>query len=433
MNKLIAFLIMVLIAAGSFAANYPQPTVTISPNALDAFSRLNVSQPGTVFDSIFMTGPNYPIYEPINTNATATITWLTNQSSVKLSVWTASSNIVFQSRQWPMYIPGKSQFVNMTVVIPTTSMGIGQIVRWGQFGDQNGLYFQCSNGVMGVGLRSFASGAVVDTIVNRSNWNVDVMDGSGTNNPSGLSLNITNGIFSAIRYQWLGHGKVVYSVNYGGQFWPVHSFDHAGSNAVYMTTAVNPIRYEAKNLSTTGGTTNSIVGTCATVITEGVDNNDLNRGYELYQANQYNQSINTTQSEIISFRPAKTFGGITNRETVLPVRFNIYSDAVSLYEVQYGASLTGGTWYSSSSNSAVEWSTNSTLMAAGTPVTGGFIVLGGSSGGEGMVMDSASLNRYPIVLDNSGTNQSFGMSIIARTVSGTGVARGGFRIMEMHR
>jgi hypothetical protein len=229
---------------------------------IDAFSRLRVSSPYTLFDSTFTYDLQPDLYSTLVTN-TGTVTWDTNKKAAVLTTSTTSgSSAIIQSRQYIRYQPGKSQLVLITGNFKSSATGVKK--KFGQFDDNNGKFFMLDGTTLSVNLRSKISGSVVDTSVIQSNWNIDKLDGTGT---SGITLNMNNQQIMFINYQWLGAGKIVFGFDIGGDLIPCHAMDHSNIlTTLYSQTAILPIRSEIINSSTTSST---LEFTCASVISEG--------------------------------------------------------------------------------------------------------------------------------------------------------------------
>jgi hypothetical protein len=155
-----------------------------SPN-LDAFGRLRVSNPFTLFDSSHRFDDN-----ELWSSATATggaVTFNASQGLVDLAVTAASgSEVIRETTKVFSYQPGKSLLILSTFVMSPAKTNLRQ--RVGYYGTQNGLYFQLNNSTLSFVERSLVSGSVTESVVNQSSWNVDKMDGTG---PSGITLDIT--------------------------------------------------------------------------------------------------------------------------------------------------------------------------------------------------------------------------------------------------
>ena len=79
-------------------------------NAYDAFGRLRVSNPFTIFDSGNIMSKNNLFDESLT--GSGTVTYTANKSTVNLNVTTASGDkVIRQSKRVMSYQPGKSLFI----------------------------------------------------------------------------------------------------------------------------------------------------------------------------------------------------------------------------------------------------------------------------------------------------------------------------------
>ena len=104
----------------------------VSPDNVDAFARLRVSNPQTIFDSKQI-ADNQPLFwddAEVSGAGTATL-YNTNQASTTISVTAnTAGKRVRQTRRWLNYQSGKSQLIIMTAV-----MSGNATKRIGQFTD----------------------------------------------------------------------------------------------------------------------------------------------------------------------------------------------------------------------------------------------------------------------------------------------------------
>jgi hypothetical protein len=232
------------------------------PQNNDAFARFRVSNPQTIFDSKQL-ADNQPLFwDDAEVSGTGTgSVYNANQASTTISVGAnTAGHRVRQTRRWFNYQPGKSQLVEMTAVMSTNGTK-----RLGQFNQDNGIYFQHDANGLAVGIRSKASGSVVDRLVRQTDWNYDKMDGKG---PSGVNLDVTKTNIFFFDYEWLGVGTVAYGFFVDRTPYYVHFQHHANLlDVVYMSTPNLPLRYEVINDGTAGAS--SLTHICTTVITEG--------------------------------------------------------------------------------------------------------------------------------------------------------------------
>lgn len=234
--------------------------------SIDAFSRLRVSNPETLFDSkqIF---DNQPFFwddqEVSGSGTTSTYSKPMARSRLAVSETTAGKRV----RQTYMrfnYQPGKSQLIFLTTVMSSAET-TGITAGVGMFDDDNGLFFQIDGTNLRAVTRTSASGTAVDVSVDQTDFNMDTLDGNG---PSGVTLDPTKTQIIVIDFEWLGVGRVRMGFVIDGLIIYCHEFLNANSlTEVYMSTPNLPLRYEIENDGT--GAATSMDHICTTVISEG--------------------------------------------------------------------------------------------------------------------------------------------------------------------
>lgn len=254
---------------GNVTANLgANATVALGGTNLDAFGRLRVSNPQTLFDSnnMYIDGGQFS-----NVTATGgTITYVANESSFNLAVTAANgSSVITQSKTTQPYQPGKSLLTMESFCFATLAAGCRQ--RVGYFTDNNGVYFEADGTSLYLVIRSKASGTIQEERVAQSAWNGDRLNPGLGNTPSGITLNpaLVNIFWCDI--EWLGVGNVRAGFIINGQFIVCHTFQHAnqsGNTTVYMTSATLNPRYEITNTAATAGA-RTMKQICSTVISEG--------------------------------------------------------------------------------------------------------------------------------------------------------------------
>jgi hypothetical protein len=230
----------------------------VASEALDAFARLNVSLPVTLFDSKLLYDKQVLLWDEAITNASglATSTHSVTDASVTMHVGNGDS-IIRQTRTRWNYQPGKGQLVIMTGVL---GVGVANtIARMGAFDASNGVFFERNASTYNVVVRK----ATGDLPVAQSAWNVDKFNGTG---PSGLTIDFAKAQIFFMLYEWLGVGSVAFGFFVNG----VPRFCHVVQNfniltSVYMSTPNNPLRYQ---ITSTGGTAD-LVEICGTVVSQG--------------------------------------------------------------------------------------------------------------------------------------------------------------------
>jgi len=334
-----------------------------SPN-LDAFGRLRVSNPFTLFDSSHRFADNNLWSTATATGGTATFN--ADQGLMDLGVTTTSgSEVIRETNKVFSYQPGKSLLVLSTFVMSPAKANLRQ--RIGYYGTQNGLYVQLNNSTLSFVERSLVTGTVTESVVNQSAWNVDKMDGSG---PSGIVLDIAKAQILFMDIEWLGLGTVRMGFVINGNFYVCHKFQHANFiTSTYITTASLPLRYEITNTGATSGIS-ILKQICSTVISEG--------GYELRGAQQ---AVGTPITTPKTLTTAGTFYPIVSIR-LKSARLDGIAVATALsaigntaanfnWQVVTSGTTTGGTWVSAGASSSVEYN------ITGTSFTGGRIIASG--------------------------------------------------------
>ena len=240
---------------------------------LDAFGRLRVSQPVTLFDSQQRFNPD-PAFES-NLVTSGAITYVPTQSSVNLSVVNTTGSFAARESSYVFkYQPGKSLLSSMSMTMAPASNG-NLRQRVGYFGKENGFYVELSDALYMV-QRSNSSGTITNTPVANTAWNGDKLNGTG---PSGITLDMTKSQIFFTDVEWLGVGDVRCGFILEGKYVIAHTFRHANiSVGAYMTTACLPLRYEIESLGTGGPAVSNLTQICSTVISEG----GYNQSYQLF-------------------------------------------------------------------------------------------------------------------------------------------------------
>ena len=279
--------------------------VTFGGNNLDAFGRLRVSNPLTIFDSKNIMSKN-SLFDESTVNG-GTVTYTSNKSTVNLNVTEASgSKTIRQSKRVMSYQPGKSLLIFNTFVMNTQTENLKQKV--GLFDANNGIFFQDTGTGYQIVRRTYTSGAAVDTEVNQSAWNGDKLNGTGA---SGFTLSADKSNILFIDIEWLGVGAVRVGFVINGQLITAHTFNNANSlTTVYMQTANLPIRYEIERTGTLTAGTYTLQQICSSCISEGgyapegrqqmIGTTQINAGVNLTTVNTY---YNIATIRIKSGRP----------------------------------------------------------------------------------------------------------------------------------
>jgi hypothetical protein len=386
----------------------PSPIpISIGGTNVDAFGRVRVSQPYTLFDSQNRYAADNQF--DVATTGTGTTTFLSNEAAVKMEVTAGGVGSVLRQsyRSFP-YQPGKGLLVLATFVMDS-SMSLNLTQRVGYYNDSNGVFFQRIDGVYSFVLRSSVTGSPSDTrTVNQTNWNGDKLDGTGD---SGYTLDPSKAQILWMDFEWLGVGSVRCGFIIDGQYIVCHTFNNANEiTGVYMTTAILPVRYEIKTV--TSAVAASMKAICCSVISEG--------GFEQTSIDHVARrttvlgTIGSTFLPVVSIRLASTRLGAV----VLPNRVQVLPTTNQNYEVALikNPTLTGASWSAVPSDSNVEFDVAATATTGGTIVQTDYVTATGS-GGVGNTSNPTGYN-FDLQLGASIAGVSDIYTIAVRTVSG---------------
>ena len=360
----------------SSGGSTPVMPVNFGAGTTDAFGRLRVSNPFTLFDSQH----RYQINDKWNyvTSGGAATVYDTNGSLVNLNTNLSSgSQIVGETKRVMPYQPGKSLLIYSTFTM--TNVQANQRQRVGYFGAQNGIYFEMDGTTANFVLRSYISGSISETRKAKGTWNVDNLDGTG---PSGINLsNFSNSLILFIDIEWLGVGDVRVGFVLNGTYVHCHTFKHTptgGSpiSGTYMTTACLPLRYELTNTGTVTASGN-LKQICNSVISEG--------GYEGF-SRRYNVDLGTTEKNLAdanTLYPIMSLRLASGRldSIIIPSDLNaiVTSNQDILYRVILNPTLSGTSWQTHYAGN-VQYDLSSTSLASGTGtnIIGGYVNKAGS-------------------------------------------------------
>lgn len=232
---------------------------------IDQFGRIRVSSPQTSFNGLNLRGKNLGdiwVEELTGTGASA---HRTNEASVRISTAADGDRVVRQSRVYIPYQAGKSDLFLLTAAPNGAEVNVTK--RAGRFDDKNGCFVELDTDGIRFGVRSYVTGAAVDTKIDQADWNVDKLDGTGR---SGISLDTSGTQIFFVDLEWLGVGTVAFGFVIDGALVYAHLEHHAnlGAQVVYMSQATLPMRYEIEQAGAGSGHMDCI---CSTVIREGGD------------------------------------------------------------------------------------------------------------------------------------------------------------------
>ena len=384
-----------------------------SPTSLDAFGRLRVSEPYTLFDSQNRYAADNQFDSA--TTGTGSATFLSNEAAIQMAVTAGGVGTVKRQsyRTFP-YQPGKALAVLATFVMDSsTSANLTQSV--GYYNDSNGVFFKNTGGVYSFVLRSNSTptpGTPSDIrTVNQADWNGDPLDGNGA---SGLTLDASKAQILWMDFEWLGVGSVRCGFIINGEYIVCHTFDNANDiTSVYMTTAILPMRYE---IASTSALAASMKAICCSVISDG--------GFQQTSIDHVARrttsftNIDTAANfyPIVSIRLASSRLG----SVVIPNRIQFLPLTNQNYEVvlMKNPTLTGATWAATvPSDSNVEYDVAATAISSiGTIAQTDYVTSTGSGGTSNTTAPTGY--NWDLQLGASLSNVSDIYTLAVRTVDG---------------
>lgn len=240
-------------------------------SSLDAFGKLRVTQPRTLFDSKHVTSKLPFTFDEV-LSGTATSTFIKGDSLVLLSTTNTNDIAIRQSFIHFNYQPGKSMQVMFTGMFPPETniikrVGLFQSGSAVPYIPDDGIFLESSNNTISFHIVK-NNGTYHHLSAARADWNIDKLDGTGS---SGINLDFTKAQIITFDYEWLGLGRVRCGFVVGGTVYYAHYFSN--SNALthaYMTSPNQPVRYEIRQVGPGSGFLKHM---CSTVMSEGGEEN----------------------------------------------------------------------------------------------------------------------------------------------------------------
>jgi hypothetical protein len=239
-----------------------------STNQLNAFGRLRVSDTRLLGEYRYMygSGTSIEVYDKLNGSGQLIKDQPRNCFIARVGT-DSGAVAVRQTKQYHPYIAGTTNVGMMTFVMGAPKNGLTQSV--GMFDDLNGFIFRVRDNTPELVIRKSGIDAEV---VPQTEWNGVRMNGTrGRYNQSGVLVDWTKAQILAIDYQWLGVGKVRFSLVYGDETIVAHTFYHSNTTTeVYTNQPSLPCRWDIRNTTGTASTSDLMV-ICAAVYCEGSD------------------------------------------------------------------------------------------------------------------------------------------------------------------
>lgn len=383
--------------------------------AYDAFGRLRVSEPATLFSAQLQYDLEPYQFEAYATDAgvAATHSADTRMAEIKVAIGETGGTSGMQSYAYIPYQAGKSHAIFVTCVFGAPVEGA--IKRIGYFDDANGLFFeQGDDGTYYTVLRSSTSGEVVERKIPKSEWNL-IDDDTGR---AGTTFNMERGQIFHFDLQFLGMGRVRYGLDIDGKMYYTTQYLNANNlSEPYMQTGTLPIRAEITAADALAADATMHLN-CSEVRSEGGSLEDF--AYT-FSASGTATAGNNTAVHILSLRPETTFNTIENRIAFIldSLDITVTGGNTVLWQLCIGSTFTEAPTYADASAglSGFEAGTGGTVDSVGTVTMQGFVAATASAKTSSSRQVST---RYPITLNRAGAARANGtLSLHVTGLGGT--------------
>ena len=386
--------------------------------SVDAFARLRMASPVSLFDAQLTYDLQPLLYEQITAETGATIA---HDSTNRMALMTFAATPMggkayMQSYEYFRYQPGKSQLIFVTYNFKSQ---VADVLKFTGYSDGvNGIEFQ-NDGTKNQFV-IYSGTANGNQVAEQTDWNLDTLDGNG---PSGIALDISKTQILVIDFQALYVGRVRCGFSFAGRIVYVHEFDAANVLAVpYIQNANLPVRHGMISTATGGTVSTTMNFICAAVESEaGIEDT---HGYTFTTEGTVTAGSGT-DTHILSVQPKPTFNSIVNRSKfqLESVEILVTGTNPVLWKLCLGQVLTGETLTDvNATYSAVQ------IVAGALSGSPAIILASGynptASTGSSTTVTKEFLNRYPITLDAAGDARVLArLTVLVQGIGGNSATR----------
>lgn len=353
--------------------------------SIDAFSRLRVSNPYTIFDSKQLHDKS-PLFwdELLGGSATSTHSAINARTRLEVTA-NAADFAIRQTKMRFNYQPAKAElvfftFYNEHVAGLTKRVGLFDGTGTSNLTPNNGIFYETNNGISW----NIAKNGTVAERALQSDWNIDTLDGSGdAGNPSGLTLNDNAPHIGVLDFEWLGIGRVRVGFVINGLIVYVHKFNHANNAAfdsVYMSSPNLPLRYDIQTDGTAAGFLDHI---CSSVISEGGREDNGAIRYASTAGTHIDANTENTVYALIGIKLKADYKDISVKLLNAAVQIQTGSHRVE-WILKLNPTVAGTFTYADQTDSAVQIARGATAntVTDGYDISGGFVESGGVQSGN---------------------------------------------------
>ncbi len=353
----------------------------------DAFGRLRVSNPTTIFDSKLTGVDDSPLFWDEQLESGASIA-ATTPTAAKPYIDLVSTNVTAgtftrQTFRRFNYQPGKSHLILMTGVLELASgTKTGCERRIGYFDNDNGAFFESDAGTIGVTTRTNDTSTPTDTTVAQASWNLDNLDGGNdAANPSGVTADWTKAQIFVIDFQWLSSGRVRFGVEIGGNLIYVHEVLSANVLAIPWSSTPNlPIRYQIITTSSSGICSMRCI--CSSVVSEGSTDETGVIHHRGTAGAAVTTAVENTLYAVVGLRLQTDKVGTFIKLINATIQVQSAAEYVE-WLVLFNPTVAGTFTYSDLTNSSLQTALGATAntVTGGTHMSGGYSETGGGNSG----------------------------------------------------
>lgn len=404
------------------AVSGSSPTLSFPAGYTDAFGRQRVAEQFTLADYSHVYGDG--LNEMLLQKSGAFSDLVKNGTQAKASLIVgqeAGDYVIYQSRKYHYYRPGKSQLTYTSFNFHAPREGTNK--RIGYFDNNNGIYFQQSgDGSLQIVLRTNVSGSVQEEIIPQTSWNKDTCDGGGL---SEFNLNSAKTQLFVSDFQWLGVGRVRAGFVHNGETIIAHEFYNSNNkDTVYWSNPSLPVRAELRNYDSTIATT-SMDQICATVISEG-GGSEVGTDFDVRTSSRVVTGNSTLP--MIAIKLKTGYNGFVNRGFDTLGQLSIITEdqniAWEVWRLTGSAAIIGGSWVSANDLSATEYNISATSFnpTGGYRFDAGFALAGGQGAGKyqgGDAVNKPSESRQSYIAQNIEGTDSNVFALIATNLTST--------------
>lgn len=373
------------------AVNLTNTNVTVgfgdNSGNLDAFCRLRVSTPTTLFDSKTLHNKASLFWSQLanGTGAAVNFTGEFRDASVTLSATNVGEYAIRQTTQRFNYQPGKSQLALFTGTLKPEDhcikrYGLFQSLTSAPHTPNVGLYFETlTTSPTSIAVVQANEGFLVPSLsATRDNWNIDKLDGSG---PSKKILQLSAANIFLIDYEWLGVGRVRFGTVIDGQVCYCHQFNNAGNvQGAYIRTPNLPVRAELRQIATG---TSELKMICSSVMSEGgADFTGVTRAVSTGEVITIAANVRRAVLGVrLQYNKLDSVNEVLNISgLVLASNSGNAASACFKYELIINPTLASeGTWTNVDENSNFQvWNGSSAVNSGGTVIVSGYSGAGGT-------------------------------------------------------